>query len=74
MGHVSRSNELLHVEASRARVSQFGLKIGEDAMAGGACGTITKVTSRSSQRRMSRCDGVHRTLLPLLCSFPFIRP
>jgi hypothetical protein len=35
---------LLHLEASRARVSQYGLKTGEGATAGGARGTITKVT------------------------------
>jgi hypothetical protein len=43
-GHVSRSSDLLRVEASRARVSQSDLKTGGGAMVSGACGTITEVT------------------------------
>jgi hypothetical protein len=46
--HASRSSGLLRVEASLARVSQSGLKTSGDTMAGGACGTIMKVTSESS--------------------------
>jgi hypothetical protein len=68
-GHMSRSGGLLHVEASRARVSQSSLKIGEGAMAGGVRGTIVKVASGSSGRRTGRCDRLRRTLLPLLCCF-----
>jgi hypothetical protein len=48
VAHVSRSNDLLHVEASQARVSQSGLKTGECTMAGGARGTITEVASKSN--------------------------
>jgi hypothetical protein len=48
VGHASRSSDLLHMEASRARVSQSGLKIGGGAMVGGACGTITEVASSPS--------------------------
>jgi hypothetical protein len=47
-GHSSRSAGLLHLEASHARVFQSGLKTGEGATAGGACGTITEVASRTS--------------------------
>jgi hypothetical protein len=36
------------VEASRARVSQSGLKTGEGATMGGARGTIAEVASESS--------------------------
>jgi hypothetical protein len=43
MGHTSRSSGLLHVEASRIKVSQSGLKTDEGVTAGGACGTITEV-------------------------------
>jgi hypothetical protein len=39
---------LLCVEVSLARVSQSGLKTGEGAMTGGACGTIAKVGSEAS--------------------------
>jgi hypothetical protein len=39
----SRSSDLLHVEASRARVSQSGLKTSEGATTGGARGTIVEV-------------------------------
>jgi hypothetical protein len=46
--HASRSSGLLHVEASRARVSQSGLKTGGGATASGACGTIVEVASESS--------------------------
>jgi hypothetical protein len=48
VGHVSRSSILLHLEASRARVSQSGLKTSGGATIGGAHGTITEVTSGSS--------------------------
>jgi hypothetical protein len=47
-GHASRSSGLLHVEASLAKVSQSGLKIGEDATTGGALGTIAGVVSEAS--------------------------
>jgi hypothetical protein len=47
-GHTSRSSGLLRLEASLARVSQFGLKTGGGAMVGGICGTITEVASRTS--------------------------
>jgi hypothetical protein len=50
VGHASRSSGLLHLRASRARVSQSGLKISAGAMAGGACGTITEVVLESSRR------------------------
>jgi hypothetical protein len=41
MGHVSRYSGLLHVKASRARVSQSDLKTGGCATTSGARGTIT---------------------------------
>jgi hypothetical protein len=44
VGHVSRSNSLLHVEASLVRVFQSDLKTDGDATTGGARGTITEVT------------------------------
>jgi hypothetical protein len=47
-GHASRSGGLLCPEASRARVSQSGLKTGGGTMAGGARGTIMEVGSGSS--------------------------
>jgi hypothetical protein len=46
--HTSRSSGLLHVKANRVRVSQYDLKIGVGATAGGACDTITEVTLRTS--------------------------
>jgi hypothetical protein len=46
--HVSRSSDLLYVEASLARVSQSGLKTGGGATAGGARGTIVEVASEVS--------------------------
>jgi hypothetical protein len=48
VGHTSRSNSLLGVEVSVARVSQFGLKTGGDATTGGARGTIAEVASEAS--------------------------
>jgi hypothetical protein len=42
-GHISRSSGLLHVEASRAMVSQSGLKTSGGVMTDGACGTIAEV-------------------------------
>jgi hypothetical protein len=48
MGHASRSSGLLLVEASLARVSQFGLKSGGGATVGGARGTITEAASEAS--------------------------
>jgi hypothetical protein len=47
-GHTSRSGGLLHLEASRVRVFQSGLKTGVGATAGGARGTITEIASGSS--------------------------
>ncbi len=47
MGHVSRSITLLHLEASRARVSQSALKTGGGATADGAHGIITEVASEA---------------------------
>jgi hypothetical protein len=43
VGHALRSSGLLRVEASQSE-----LKIGGGAMAGGACGTIIDIVSRSS--------------------------
>jgi hypothetical protein len=43
VGYASRSNSLLHLKASRVRVSQSGLKTGGGAMTYGACGTIVEV-------------------------------
>jgi hypothetical protein len=65
---------LLRMEASRARVFQSGFKTGGGAMAGGARVTIAEVASESSHRRTGRCDGLRRTLLPLLCRLLSIRP
>jgi hypothetical protein len=48
MGHVLRFSDLIHMEASHARVFQSGLKTGGGAMTGGAHGTITEVASGSS--------------------------
>jgi hypothetical protein len=48
VGHVLRSIDLLHVEASQDRVSQSGLKTGGGTTAGGARGTIVEVASRIS--------------------------
>jgi hypothetical protein len=48
VGHVSRSSDLLHVEASLARVFQSDLKTDGGATAGNARGTITKIVSELS--------------------------
>jgi hypothetical protein len=48
VGRTSRSSGLLRVEASLARVSQSGLKIGGDTTMGGARGTIAEVASEAS--------------------------
>jgi hypothetical protein len=47
-GHASRSHGLLRVEASLARVFQFGLKTGVGATAGGARDTVAEVASEAS--------------------------
>jgi hypothetical protein len=48
VGHASRSNSLLVIEANLARVSQSGLKTGGGVTMGGAHGTITEVVSEAS--------------------------
>jgi hypothetical protein len=48
MGLTSRSSGLLGVEASLARISQFGLKTGGGATTGGARGTIAEDVSEAS--------------------------
>jgi hypothetical protein len=45
VGHASRSSDLLHVEASLARVSQSGLKTDGGTTVGGARGTLVEATS-----------------------------
>jgi hypothetical protein len=47
-GHASRSSGLLRLEACLARVSQYSLKTGRDATAGGARDTIAEVESEAS--------------------------
>jgi hypothetical protein len=47
-GYTLRFSGLLHVEASRARISQSGLKTGGGTTTGGARGTIVEVASESS--------------------------
>jgi hypothetical protein len=44
-GHVSRSDGLLRLEASRAKISQPGLKTDRGVMMGGARGIIIDVAS-----------------------------
>jgi hypothetical protein len=48
VGHASRPNGLLRVEASLARVFQSGLKTGGGATADGARGTNAKVASEAN--------------------------
>jgi hypothetical protein len=48
VGHKLRSSGLLHMEASLARVSQYGLKTHGGATTGGARGTITEVASETN--------------------------
>jgi hypothetical protein len=48
VGHALRSSGMLCVEASRARISQSGLKNGGSVMTVGARGTITEVASSSN--------------------------
>jgi hypothetical protein len=48
VGYTSRYSDLLHVEASLARISQSSLKSGRGVMAGGVRGTIAEVVSESS--------------------------
>jgi hypothetical protein len=75
-GHALTSDGLLCREASQARVSQFCLKTSKWATAGGACGIITEVEWKWSERwsvrwrqvQRSRC----RTKLPFIrCNFSF---
>jgi hypothetical protein len=73
VGHMSRSNGLLRMKTSLTRVSQSGLKTDGDATMCGARGIIVEVASKASWRRMGRCDGLRRTLLPYLYRFQFIR-
>jgi hypothetical protein len=48
MGHVSRFDGLLHLEANRIMVSQSDLKTDGGTMTGGARGIMTDVTSSVS--------------------------
>jgi hypothetical protein len=54
MGHASRFSGLLRMEATRARVSQPGLKTGRGTTAGGAHGTIAEVASRSRHIHLNK--------------------
>jgi hypothetical protein len=66
VGQALRSSDLLRVEASRAKVSQSDLKTGGGVTTSGAHGTIAEVAWSPSWKWTGRCDGLHRTLLPLL--------
>jgi hypothetical protein len=48
VGHASRSSDLVHMEASLARVSQSCLKTDGGTTTGGALGTIMEVASKTS--------------------------
>jgi hypothetical protein len=48
VGHTLRFSGLLGMEASLTRVSQFSLKTGGGATAGGARGTIADIASEAS--------------------------
>jgi hypothetical protein len=48
VGHASRSSDLLHNEASMARIFQSGLKTGGGTTTGSARSTITEVASEAS--------------------------
>jgi hypothetical protein len=48
MGHASKSDGLLHLEASRVRVSPSSLKTCRGAMTGDACGIIVDVVLSES--------------------------
>jgi hypothetical protein len=48
VGHASRSDGLLRLEASGSRVSRSRLKTGGGATVSGAHGTIAEVASESS--------------------------
>jgi hypothetical protein len=74
VGDMSRSSGLVCLEASRARVSQSGLKTGGGVTAGGARGIIVEITWSCSSRQTGRCDGLYRTHLPQDRSFHCIRP
>jgi hypothetical protein len=45
MGHASRSSGLSHVEVSRVRIFQSGLKTGRGVMASGARDSIIEIVS-----------------------------
>jgi hypothetical protein len=74
VGHALRSDSLLQLKASHARVFVSGLKTVGGTTAGGARGIIAEVMWSSSRRQMGRCNGLHHTLLHLLCCFLCIRP
>jgi hypothetical protein len=48
MGHASKSDGLLHLEASRVRVYQSSIKTCGGAMTGDACGIIADVVLSKS--------------------------
>jgi hypothetical protein len=48
VGHALRSNGLLRMKASLARVFESGLNTSGGATTGGACGTIVEVASDAS--------------------------
>jgi hypothetical protein len=75
-GHTSTSDDLLHREASRARVSQFYLKTGKGETVGGARGIIMDVAWKWSKRwsvqwRRVQHSGSQTELPFSRCNFPF---
>jgi hypothetical protein len=62
------SNGLLHREVSRVRVSQFCLKIGRGAMAGGARDISQRL--HRSEVKDSRFDGVRCSAVEVEPNYP----
>jgi hypothetical protein len=74
VGHASRSDGLLRIEASHCRVFQSGLKTSGGAMTGGARGIIVEVMWSSSRRRMGRYDGCVGPSYPYFTVFYVLDP
>jgi hypothetical protein len=68
MGYVSRSSDLLCLEASRARVSQFCLKLAEERRLVVHAASLRR--SRGSEAKDNRFDGIGCGVVKVGSNYP----
>jgi hypothetical protein len=74
VGHASRSSDLLQLQASWARVSQFASKLAEERWRVVYVASLQRSREDEAKDGWINATGLHQTRLPLLYHFRSIRP